>query len=469
MKKLIKKTTALIVLVTIMITYLPIISSAATIEWDGRSALKSGNLYVVSGETWITSDFIIPEDVIVNVKDGGVLNLSGGTLTIYGELAVSVGGEFGVMRGTVNVRNPGKLSIYGNLMQYIDTTIGIIEAEFDIYGRGVFKSSGILNVYPSSTLNNNGEVVLTSRNVTTVSGDVINQERGDISVQGTLTITKSGTLTNSGDFTISRNGITRNSGIFTLGRDSGYHPVGEFANSRAGVFIDNRYKLDPSKMTTSILMNEPRIRLIGIDVSYANGDINWERVASSGIDFAMIRAARGDAGPNHPMREDTHFKQNAEGAMANGIDFGVYFYSYARTPTEARREAEFLIDVIKDYRITYPIVYDIEEDFHKAMSKAQVTALVEAFFDVLKENGYFPMVYSYKSFLEDNVDRRILDTYSIWVAHWHVRSTTYRGDYHIWQYTEKGRVSGIRGDVDLSVGYYDFPTILTKHGLNHLR
>jgi GH25 family lysozyme M1 (1,4-beta-N-acetylmuramidase) len=191
------------------------------------------------------------------------------------------------------------------------------------------------------------------------------------------------------------------------------------------------------------------------------------KVAASDVEFVMIRAARGHISNARPMIEDTRFREYIEGAQAAGLDVGVYFYSYARSVNEARREAEFLVEVIGDLELTYPVVFDIEDPIHERMSMELITAMVEAFFEVLMDNGFFPMLYSYKFFLETKIDPEVLDTYAVWLAQWTSRPT-YERAFHIWQYTDKGRVPGINGDVDLNISYIDFPAVLRKYGLNNL-
>jgi len=220
-------------------------------------------------------------------------------------------------------------------------------------------------------------------------------------------------------------------------------------------------------MTVNILVDEPKVTRKGIDVSYAQGDIDWKKVADSGVEFAIIRAGRGRAGSANTMKEDDYFRQNIKGAQENGIDVGVYFYSYAESVSEAKEEARFLLDIIDGYKIEYPVILDMEEEFQGGIGTKKLTKMIEAFFEVLMDAKYFPMFYSYKSWLEENLDMTILDKYAIWLAQVG-DSVTYEGGYYIWQYSFKGKVSGIETDVDLDYSYRDFPTIFKKYGLNNL-
>ena len=119
MKRLLKKAAVFLILAALTLTYLPVIASAETIEWDGKSELLSGNLYTVKKEVKISSDLTIPKGAVLNVTKDGILSVSkSAVLEINGELAVSTGGTLEIKKADVNVRKSGKLSIFGILMQY---------------------------------------------------------------------------------------------------------------------------------------------------------------------------------------------------------------------------------------------------------------------------------------------------------------------------------------------------------------
>ncbi|MCL2693715.1 MAG: hypothetical protein FWE60_01265 [Oscillospiraceae bacterium] len=469
MKKLIKKTAVFIIIAAVIFAGFPATASAATIDWNGTAALMSGNTYTIRNQLRISSDLTIPEGVTLNVRSGASLLLTSGmTLIIRGGLSISSGGELEIRNAKLNTRGTGKLDISGSVLQYTDTEINIFAGDIIINPGGSLTSSGLINMYSDSRLNSRGSVTLTPSSVMTVSGTVTNRQNAQISVRGNISVTTSGTMTSAGSISVSGSGALRNSGIFTLERGAEFINNGTFSNTARGLFTDYRVRPDFDKMTSAILENEPVVSILGIDVSVWQHEINWEQVALSGVKFAMIRAARGSHSPDVPIAEDVNFRRNIRGAAAAGLDVGVYFYSYAETVEEARAEAFFLVELLKNERITYPVVFDIEDPMHKDMSKTLLTAITEAFIQVIMENGYFPMIYSYKNFLEDKIDRRVLDKYTVWLAHWN-ETPTYQGRYYMWQYTDKGRVWGIEGDVDLNVSYRDFAYILRKHGLNHLR
>ena len=199
----------------------------------------------------------------------------------------------------------------------------------------------------------------------------------------------------------------------------------------------------------------------GIDVSKHQGEIDWTKVKSSNVEFAMIRAAyRGYTEGN--ISEDIQFKNNIKGAFENGIKVGLYFYSSAINEQEAVEEANFVLNLIKKYGvqnyITYPIVIDVE-DFEGTrnyyLSVQERTNVVKAFCNTIQKAGYKPMVYSYTYFLENKLDMNQLKNYDTWIADYY-GNTWYNRPYTIWQYTDKGEINGIQGNVDLNYSYKNY-------------
>lgn len=198
---------------------------------------------------------------------------------------------------------------------------------------------------------------------------------------------------------------------------------------------------------------------LGIDVSKHQGDINWSMVKSDKVEFAMIRCAyRGYTEGN--INEDINFFRNVKGAYSNNISVGLYFYSSAINETEAIEEANYVLSLINKYKlqnyITYPIAIDIE-DFegtrNYSLNRQERTNVVKAFCGTIKRAGYNPMVYSYTYFLTEKLYMNQLTEFDTWIADYY-GNTWYKDSYKIWQYTDKGVISGINGNVDLNYGYY---------------
>ena len=199
----------------------------------------------------------------------------------------------------------------------------------------------------------------------------------------------------------------------------------------------------------------------GIDVSVHNGNIDWNRVKSAGIDFAILRAGYGRLA----SQKDERFEQNYSGAKAAGVPVGAYWYSYAMSEDEARLEADVFLSTIKGKRFEFPVYYDVEEKKQFDLGKEKVSAIMRAFLERVEAAGYFVGLYGSASSLTTHTADDIKSRYTIWLAHW-VDQTNYSGAYGIWQHSEKGRVDGINGNVDLDIGYKDFPTIIKGKGLN---
>ena len=191
--------------------------------------------------------------------------------------------------------------------------------------------------------------------------------------------------------------------------------------------------------------------LIGIDVSSWQGNIDFEKVKESGVEFVFIRVG-STRGINAEYFVDKQFINNIEGFNSVGIPVGIYFYSYANSKKAAIADAKWVLEQIKGYDIDLPIVYDWESwsfynEFNQSFYSTSMNA--KAFLDTIKKAGYQGMLYSSKSYLE----RVWFDIgYPVWLAHYTTK-TSYTGDYDYWQLCNNGKISGISGDVDINVYY----------------
>ena len=199
----------------------------------------------------------------------------------------------------------------------------------------------------------------------------------------------------------------------------------------------------------------------GIDVSVHNGNIDWNKVKADGIEFAILRAGFGRL----EKQKDEKFEQNYAGAKAVGIPVGAYWYSYAMDEDEARLEADVFLKVIKGKQFEMPVYFDLEEKKQFDLGKEKVSAIMRTFLKRVEAAGYFVGLYGSASSLTTHTADDIKSWYTIWLAHW-VNQTNYSGAYGVWQHSEKGKVAGINGNVDLDICYKDFPTIIKGKGLN---
>ena len=199
----------------------------------------------------------------------------------------------------------------------------------------------------------------------------------------------------------------------------------------------------------------------GIDVSVHNGDIDWQKVKADGIEFAILRAGYGKLA----SQKDQKFEQNYKNAKAVNFPVGAYWYSYAMNENEARQEADVFLSVIKGKQFEMPVYFDLEEKKQFDLGKEKVSAIMRAFLEKVESAGYFTGLYGSASSLTTHTADDIKSRYTIWLAHW-VNQTNYSSAYAIWQYSSKGKVAGINGNVDLDICYKDFSTVIKNKGLN---
>lgn len=226
-------------------------------------------------------------------------------------------------------------------------------------------------------------------------------------------------------------------------------------------------EVDVSKAAAS--ENETAEETLGIDVSKYQGTIDWGKVKASGVDFAMVRVGYR-AKTTGILYEDPGARYNLQEANANGIQTGAYFFSSAVTQEEAREEAEWVASFIAKYKITYPVAYNCE-DFQSpdsrqnGLSMEERTQIACAFLDTVAAKGYTPMFYASRNEMEGNAQWN-MDTlgsrYKVWVSQYPEKpfpetpKSSYSRAHDMWQYTSKGQVAGIRGNVDVNVAYFGY-------------
>lgn len=196
-----------------------------------------------------------------------------------------------------------------------------------------------------------------------------------------------------------------------------------------------------------------------IDVSKFQGKIDWDKVKADGVEYVFIRVGLRGYGSG-ALVEDEYFKENIEGAKKAGIKVGVYMFSEAINEEEAREEAQFVIERIKNYDIELPVVLDIEDiagedGRNEALSKEELTRVCKIFFDEVKKEGYNTMLYGNIKCLVTMVDLEQLKDTDIWYAF-------YNDDIYIpyevagWQYASDGHVDGIAGNCDLNIFFKEW-------------
>lgn len=197
---------------------------------------------------------------------------------------------------------------------------------------------------------------------------------------------------------------------------------------------------------------------LGVDVSFYQGEIDWQTVADNGVEFAMIRCGyRGSE--SGAIVEDEQFRNNMQGALDAGLDVGVYFFSQSTGAIEAAEEANFVLGLIQDYDVTMPVAFDWEplaDSRAEDIDRDELTASAVVFCEMVKDAGYTPCVYLYRyiGYYEYEMER--LGDYDIWVG----APGTWPDFYYrhlLWQFSFTGRVEGIDADVDLNLQFIPRP------------
>jgi len=192
--------------------------------------------------------------------------------------------------------------------------------------------------------------------------------------------------------------------------------------------------------------------VLGIDVSYCQGQIDWFKVKEAGVKYAIIRA--GYRGMTAGMLdEDDWVRINYEGATAAGISVGFYFFSQAISPEEAKEEAEFVLNIIREWTVQMPVVYDWEYGGKgtrtENMDARTLTDCAKAFCQTIEEAGFDAMVYFNESQAKDLMYLEELMDYRFWLAQYdHTMKYPYKVD--MWQYGT-AKVPGITGEVDVNL------------------
>ena len=198
-------------------------------------------------------------------------------------------------------------------------------------------------------------------------------------------------------------------------------------------------------------LTEPSIR--GIDVSSYQKDVDWEAVLESGVEYVIIRVGyRGYTKGN--LYPDPLAQEHYQGAKAAGLKIGCYYFSQAITPQEAEEEARYTLEQIRDWELDMPVVYDWEylgEEYRTASLDARtLTECTLAFCQTVKQAGYEPMVYFNSNQSKNQLYLEELTDYRFWLALYSEKMEyPYRVD--MWQYTNKGSVPGISGNVDINL------------------
>lgn len=210
----------------------------------------------------------------------------------------------------------------------------------------------------------------------------------------------------------------------------------------------------------------------GVDISYANGNIDLGKVKAAGYDYVMIRCGYGS---DLLTQDDAQFEANVRKAETLGLPWGVYLYSYATCKEEALSEVQHVKRLLKGKKPTLPIALDVEDSAyytrHGCFNKATITEVVRTFIEGIRKAGYYPMIYTGIYWLAEYIDKSVYMSCDLWIAQWN-HTCQYTGDnLGMWQYggevnyLESNSITGV-GVIDKDICYRDYPTIIKNGGYN---
>lgn len=224
-----------------------------------------------------------------------------------------------------------------------------------------------------------------------------------------------------------------------IGISAGFYPAMDSFAAAGYQRVNGYYQMRDGTVLDRVIAR-------GIDVSRWQGNIDWSAVAADDVSFVML-------GTRSKGIVDPYFHTNVQGASAAGLKVGAYIYSLATTPEMARAEADFVLDLVKEYPISFPIAFDAEDSATLGtLPPSQVSEVINAFCSRIEEAGYYPIVYANDYWLSNKIDLSQMN-YDVWVARYEAMHKY--ADPIMWQVTSTGSIQGINGNVDIDFLYKD--------------
>jgi GH25 family lysozyme M1 (1,4-beta-N-acetylmuramidase) len=199
----------------------------------------------------------------------------------------------------------------------------------------------------------------------------------------------------------------------------------------------------------------------GIDISYCQTNVDYNKLKASGVEFVIIQAGYG----RDVSQKDKMFETHYAGCKAAGIKVGAYWYSYAVSEADAVQEAQACLNAIKGKQFEYPIYYDVEEQSQFNKGKAFCDSITKAFLSRLEASGYYAGLYTGRYAAQNYFSQSALDRYALWIAEYGGK-LNYTGKYGMWQNSSEWVVSGISSGVDHDYCYVDYPKLIKEGGYN---
>lgn len=220
-------------------------------------------------------------------------------------------------------------------------------------------------------------------------------------------------------------------------------------------------KIEEKASLKRYMENGKKISYVGTDISKQTGTVDFASLKAAGVDYVMIRlGSRGYSSGQITL--DENFKENIEGAIAEGLDVGVYFYSQAINQDEAIEEVNFIVQNLEPYKahVKYPIAFDMEfvandEARIDGLSREDRTTIATFFLDGVKAAGYVPMLYGDKEWLIKEIDLAKLQSYDVWLTQ-EEELPDYPYQFAMWQYSTKGVLNGIKGNANLNICFIGY-------------
>lgn len=256
--------------------------------------------------------------------------------------------------------------------------------------------------------------------------------------------------------------------------------INTFYNSKADLLLGDSGSDDGTKILQVIqdkrnviqeaksdFLTKPveNIKYFGIDVSSYQGDIDWKKVKEQGVDFVILRAGVHSS-IDGQLHQDTYFEEYYNECKKYNIPVGCYWFTRARSTSEAVEEADFLLDIIKGKQFEYPVCFDIESESLTSLSNSTLTDITIAFCDHVEDAGYYVSIYTNPNWIDYHLIKSELTLYDKWLAHW-TDVPKYGNDFGgLWQASDSGTCWGIEGPVDIDYSYRDYPSVMLKASLN---
>lgn len=197
-----------------------------------------------------------------------------------------------------------------------------------------------------------------------------------------------------------------------------------------------------------------------IDLSYHNGSVDFQKMKNAGVYGVIIRAGYGKVA----SQKDKKFEEFYKGATEAGLHVGTYWYSYAKSVSEAEIEMDLFIKVIEGKKWDMFVAFDLEDASQQGLGKEKLTNMAVAALNKIHNAGYVAVLYSNPNWLTNYLSVSQMPDYTkYWVACYSTASKykvwTDSTFASMWQYSEKGTCSGVSGNCDVNYCYVDFPSL----------